>query len=140
MNGTSVSHVAIRVNDLDSSLRHWEEALGFTVLERKSVPEEGIETVMLGPLGWSGGPDARVELIAPMAGDEDGAVRRRLASAGEGLHLLALRVDDLDATVSRLEASGCTIIARPTDDSERALVHPRSANGVLIELLPRPSS
>ena len=78
-----------------------------------------------------------MELIRPL--DPEGAVARFLESRGEGLHHVAFEVDDLDAALADLRERGVELI----DERPRtglgghlvAFVHPRSANGVLTELV-----
>ena len=70
-----------------------------------------------------------VEIVAPT--NADAAVGKALASRGEGLHTLALEVDDLDATIKDFEASGVQLIGV---GSPQVYVHPKSANGMLLQL------
>ncbi len=77
-----------------------------------------------------------LELIAPIGDDPDHFLRRFLDERGEGLHHLTFKVFDIHAAVERATAMGFTVTG--FDDSleewKEAFVHPRSANGVLIQL------
>ena len=83
----------------------------------------------------------RVELLEPTS--PDSAVGRFVAKRGEGIHHLAFRVQDLEAVLERLRSHGVEILgdgARDGAEGTRvAFLHPRSAGGVLIELVSRPS-
>ena len=79
-----------------------------------------------------------LELLA--ADDEASAVARFLERRGEGLHHVCFAVDDIAAELHRLEAAGFELIdraPRPGHGGKVAFIHPRSAHGVLIELLER---
>ena len=123
-------HVGIVVGDLDAAVaRH--QALGFGPGERFELLEQRVVAVTFaaGP-GWT-------ELIAPT--DPDGPIARFHAKRGDGLHHVAYAVPDLDATLSRLAASGVRLIdpqARTGAHGWRvAFLHPESCNGVLTELV-----
>ena len=126
-----IHHVAYVVADIDAAL----ERLGATIALRPAIREvmadQGVEAALCGPAGGA------VELIRPL--DPEGAVARFLESRGEGLHHVAFEVDDLDAALADLRERGVELI----DERPRtglgghlvAFVHPRSANGVLTELV-----
>ena len=83
------------------------------------------------PLG-----ESRIELLEPTS--DDSAVARFLAKRGEGLHHVALRVDDLAATVEQLKKSGVRLVNEEIQVGVGGhlyvFVHPSSAGGVLLEL------
>lgn len=64
----------------------------------------------------------------------ESAVGRALERRGEGIHALAMRVDDLDGTVASLKAKGAELIG---EGGPQVFIHPKSANGVLVQLSPR---
>ena len=70
-----------------------------------------------------------IELVAPT--NSEGAVGRAIESRGEGLHTLAMEVDDLDATVKELESKGVQLIGV---GGPQVFIHPKSANGILVQL------
>ncbi len=132
--GTShlaLDHVAVAVDDLDAATVAWT-ALGLVRSGRdETVSSQGVRvrTLALG--------EASLELLEPV--DETGPVARFLARRGPGLHHVALRVDDLDAEIERLEASGWELIdrvpRRGRAGSRVAFIHPRSTGGTLVELV-----
>ena len=119
-----VDHVVIRVEDFDAAVATWKAKLGM-VLDRTDESEAlGIKQAFFNM--DNGG---YVEIVAPT--NADAAVGKALASRGEGLHTLALEVDDLAATIKDFEASGVQLIGV---GSPQVYVHPKSANGMLLQL------
>ncbi|MAW27790.1 MAG: hypothetical protein CMP98_03185 [Gammaproteobacteria bacterium] len=119
-----VDHVVIRVEDFDAAVATWKDKLGM-VLDRTDESEAlGIKQAFFNM--DNGG---YVEIVAPT--NADAAVGKALASRGEGLHTLALEVDDLDTTIKDFEASGVQLIGV---GSPQVYVHPKSANGMLLQL------
>ena len=119
-----VDHVVIRVEDFDAAVATWKDKLGM-VLDRTDESEAlGIKQAFFNM--DNGG---YVEIVAPT--NADAAVGKALASRGEGLHTLALEVDDLDATIKDFEASGVQLIGV---GSPQVYVHTKSANGMLLQL------
>ena len=126
----AVDHVAIRVKDLDAAIANYEK-LGFK-LERQGLVESlGIKQAIF-PLGDSG---SFIEIVEPT--DPDMAVGRALSRYGEGIHTIALAVDDVNQTASSLKAQGVNIIG-PEGDGGVAFIHPRETYGVLFQLVHRP--
>lgn len=131
MNVTRLHHVAYVVHDLDAALALYSKRYGLPVTIRELMPEQGVEALMLG--AGEGG----VELIAPT--DPESGVARYLEKRGEGLHHIALEVDDLPAALDQLRAEGAELI----DQEPRvglgghliAFIHPRSGLGALTELV-----
>ena len=126
----SIHHIAIAVHDLDAALAFYRDTLGLEMAERRQVPEEGVEIAFL-PAG-----EGEIELLRPL--DEENGVARFLEKHGEGLHHICLAVDDIEATMARLRASGARVLSdEPRVDvhgTRYVFVHPRSAHGVLLEL------
>ena len=141
-----ITHIGVVVHDLEAAIRRWVENYGLTDVHRIDVDVEGVRTAMLSFNGLPG--EMAVELIEPKdKGDMSNAMARRLARAGEGFYHLAMTVDDVEASGKSLEARGATVIERPpaalvenlralvAPDSNRQIVHPKSSNGILVELL-----
>ena len=70
-----------------------------------------------------------VEIVSPT--NPDAAVGKALASRGEGIHTIAMAVDDMDGTVASLKEAGAILIG---EGGPQVFVHPKSANGLLIQL------
>ncbi len=126
----SIHHIAIAVQDLDTALAFYRDALGLEVTERREVAEEGVEIAFL-PAG-----EGEIELLRPL--DEGSGVARFLSKRGEGLHHVCLQVDDIEAAMARLRAAGARLLsAEPrigAHGTRYVFVHPKSAHGVLLEL------
>jgi methylmalonyl-CoA/ethylmalonyl-CoA epimerase len=126
-----IHHVAYVVADLDAALERLGDTFGLRPAIREVMEGQGVEAVLCGPGGGA------VELIRPL--DPAGAIARFLESRGEGLHHVAFEVDDLEAALEDLRGRGAELI----DERPRpglgghlvAFVHPRSAGGVLTELV-----
>ena len=128
-----IHHIAIAVEDMEDALAFYRDALGVEVDKRKDIPDEGVEIAFL-PMGAS-----EIELLRPL--DPDNSIGRFLDKRGEGIHHLCLAVEDIERTISRLEAAGArmaTEIRTHPDGTRYAFVHPKSARGVLIELYQQP--
>jgi methylmalonyl-CoA/ethylmalonyl-CoA epimerase len=130
MNGHPIDHVAIVVADLDAALDLYVNALGFPVVYRETIADQGVEAV-----GLKTG-DAIIELLRPLS--PDSPVARFRGEAATKLHHTAYRVDDIVAELAALRERGVRLI----DETPRpgahgnliAFLHPKSTGGVLIEL------
>ena len=126
-----IDHVGVAVEDLDAAIALHEQTYGMELAHREVVEEQGVEAVLLDV-----GP-SHVELLRPL--EPDSAVGRFLASRGPGLHHVAYRVDDIDAALDALRDRGLQLIdetpRRGIRDSRVAFLHPRSAGGVLTEIV-----
>jgi len=122
-------HVGIAVPDLEAALDSYR-VLGFQELERGRVEAFNVAVCMLDAGG------ARLELLAPTG---PGAIQSFLDKRGPGLHHTAFAVDDIAVELARLKAEGVSLV----DETSRtgfgghqvAFLHPKSAGGVLIELV-----
>ena len=102
-----------------------------TLAHRETVESQGVEAVLL-DVG-----DGHVELLRPLGPDTP--VGKFMAKNGAGLHHVAYAVDDIDATLEKLEAAGLQLIdSKPRvgiRDSRVAFLHPRATGGVLTEIV-----
>lgn len=128
--GLPIDHFGVAVHDLDAAATPWA-VLGLPVAEDEEVPEQGVRVRLLRA------GDAWIELLAPSR--DDSPVGRFLRTRGEGLHHVALRVDDIEAELARLIDAGARAIdahpRRGRAGSQVAFLHPGWAHGVLIELV-----
>jgi len=126
----TIDHIAVVVQDLDTALRFYRDALGLDVIERRKVPEEQVEVASLS-LGASS-----IELVQPL--DTESGVARFLEKRGEGLHHICLTVEDITPAMERLRDAGGELISEEprvgADGRRYAFIHPQSAHGVLLEL------
>ncbi len=128
-----IDHLGIAVKSLAEAKKFYE-TLGMKVMPEETVAAEKVRLAMV-PLDGS-----RIELLEPT--EEDSPVGKFLAKRGEGLHHVALHVDDLAGTVERLKAAGTRFISDEIKVGAGGhlyvFVHPSSAGGVLLELCEDP--
>jgi methylmalonyl-CoA/ethylmalonyl-CoA epimerase len=128
---SAIDHVGVAVEDLDAALPFYRDVLKLALVHRETVDEQGVHAALL-DVG-----DGHIELVAPL-GPETG-VARFLARRGPGLHHVAYRVQDVQATLAELSAAGVRLIdERPRTGirgSRVAFVHPGSTGGVLVEIV-----
>jgi methylmalonyl-CoA epimerase len=131
MKPRTLDHVGIAVASIDESLPLWESLTGGKGSAREVVETQGVEVVFVGAGA------GRVELIAPLRPDT--AVARFLERRGPGMHHLCYRVPDLRAALAEYAARGYERIDREPRAGAGghlvAFLHPKSTQGVLIELL-----
>ncbi len=128
-----VHHVALVVRSIDDALAFWRGALG---LELESVMEIPSDEVRIAFLGVG---ESKVELVEPT--DDTTGVARFLASKGEGFHHVCFEVPNLAETLLHLEIEGLELIdtaPRRGAEGPVAFIHPRSCQGVLVELIEAP--
>jgi len=127
----AIDHTGIAVADIDDSLPFYRDVLGLPLVHRETVADQGVDAALL-DIG-----DGHLELIAPL-GPETG-VAKFLAKHGPGLHHIAYRVDDIDATLASLSAAGVRLIDQQPRigirGSRVAFLHPSAADGVLTEIV-----
>ena len=130
-----ISHIGIVVNDMDDALAIWRDKLGLKQFHEARFDVEGIRSVFLSVSGEPG--EMAIELMEPTDKEDMGnAVARRLKQKGEGIYHLAVVVDDIEATTGELKEKGFPVIERPSvaeGVGGRWLVHPKAANGVMVE-------
>ena len=126
----NLDHVVATVTDVEAAAELYQKNCGIAADERQELPQFGLRNAIL-PIGR-----AFIELAEPLG--DSGPIAQALAERGEGLYLVALEVDDLDAAVGDLRAKGYRVSdpapgSRPT--YRLAFVSPRSAHGVLLQLI-----
>jgi methylmalonyl-CoA epimerase len=97
-----IDHVAVAVGELDGPLALFRDTFGMPLVHREVVEEQGVEAALL-DIG-----DSHIELLLPLG--EDTPVGRFVAKRGAGLHHVAYRVGDIDATLAQLRAAGVRLI------------------------------
>jgi len=135
MSPIKVNHIAIVVEDINTALSFWRDALGLDLQHTERNEEEAVEIAFL-PVG-----ESEVELLAPIT--EDSGVAKYMAKKGAGLHHVCIDVADINATITRLTEHNIEMIndtprTRP-DGTLYAFVHPKSTGGVLLELYQAPA-
>lgn len=125
-----VEHIGIAVKDLEQSIVLYEQLLGVKCYKIEEVASEGVKTAFFLK------DTTKIELVAS---DKSGsAIANFIEKNGEGMHHIAYDVSDIKVEMERLRLEGFRLInEEPKDGADNKLVcfiHPKSVNGVLIEL------
>ena len=125
-----IEHIGIAVKNLDTSTSIFEKLFAIKAYKREGVESEGVLTEF-----FQVGPN-KIELLE--ATNPDSPIAKFIAKKGEGIHHIAFEVDDIKAEMARLSSEGFTLLnEKPKKGADNKLVcfvHPKDANGVLIEL------
>ncbi|WP_294286638.1 methylmalonyl-CoA epimerase [uncultured Chryseobacterium sp.] len=125
-----LEHIGIAVQSLGVSDELFAKLLGKESYKKESVEREGVTT------SFYAAGESKIELLE--ASREDSPVSKFIGKKGEGIHHLAFGVDDIAAEVQRLKKEGFEFISEePKQGADNKLVvflHPKSTNGVLVEL------
>jgi len=127
-----IDHIAIVVESLDAALTVYRDVLGMTLSHVEIIREQDVK------IGFLPGGDSEIELLEPLT--PDSGIGRYLARRGEGLHHICLEVDDIAAILAGLKARGVQLIDETPKRGAHgkiAFIHPKSAHGVLVELIER---
>ena len=125
-----IDHVGVAVNDIDAALAFFNANFGAPAADVVALDDQAVRACLI-EIGQT-----RLELLQPLT--PESTVGRFLARRGEGLHHLALNVDDIGGKLRILSANGLSLIdqePRHGLSGTIAFVHPRSVFGVLTELV-----
>ncbi len=132
MKALKIDHIGIAVKDLDKALEFYE-ALGMKAEGTEVVEEQKVKVAFL-PTG-----DSEIELLESTS--PDGPIARHIEKKGEGIQHLALRVENIEEAIADLMEKGVRMIdEKPrygAGGAKIAFVHPKSTNGILLELTER---
>jgi methylmalonyl-CoA/ethylmalonyl-CoA epimerase len=132
----AIDHVGIAVADFDEAVRYYAGTFGMTVAHEEINEEQGVREAMLS-VGDSG---SSIQLLAPLS--DASPIAKFLDQRGPGIQQLAYRVRDLDAVCATLRERGARLLydepKRGTAGSRVNFIHPKSAGGVLVELVEPP--
>lgn len=128
-----IDHLGIAVNSIDAGKNFWTDALGLEFEGTETVTEQKVTTAFF-PVG-----ESEVELLESTA--PDGPVAKYIEKKGEGIQHVAFRVANIEEAIAELKEKGVRMI----DEKPRigaggariAFLHPKSTNGVLVELCQR---
>lgn len=125
-----IEHIGIAVKDLQAAEDVYARLLGVAPYKREAVESEGVTTSF-----FRTGPN-KIELLESTR--PDGPIAKSIAKRGEGIHHIAFAVADIRKEMARLKAEGFTLLnEEPKPGADNKLVcfiHPKDANGVLVEL------
>jgi methylmalonyl-CoA/ethylmalonyl-CoA epimerase len=125
-----VEHIGIAVKELAVSIPLFERLLNTVCYKTELVASEQVNTAFFHQ------GETKIELLESQT--EDGVIAKFIEKKGEGIHHIAFAVEDIEAEMKRLEEQGFQLLSsRPKQGADNKLVcflHPKSTNGVLIEL------
>jgi len=130
-----MDHVGVAVKSLDEAVKVYRDVLGFELKGVHVLKERKVKVAF-----FSTGNDAQIELLEPLGSDSP--VAKFLETRGEGIHHIAVRVDDVEVVLTQLRQKGVVLVdEKPRDGAEGkkiAFVNPKSTKGVLLELVQLP--
>jgi methylmalonyl-CoA/ethylmalonyl-CoA epimerase len=125
-----IEHVGIAVKDLAVSNLIFEKLFGVAAYKQEEVESEGVSTSF-----FKSGPN-KIELLA--ATSPESPIAKFIEKKGEGVHHIAFAVEDIVSEIARLQKEGFVVLneipKKGADNKLVAFLHPKSTNGVLIEL------
>lgn len=125
-----IEHIGIAVRNLEEAEKRYEKLLGVPSYKRELVASQGVMTSFF-RTGFN-----KVELLASTS--PDGVIAKYVDRKGEGMHHIAFAVMDIRSEMERLKSEGFRLLSDvPQDGADNKLicfVHPKDANGTLVEL------
>ena len=126
-----IDHIGIAVKSLADAVKLYEDVIGLKVSGYDQVDDQGVKVAML-PVG-----EARIELLEPTTAESP--IEKFMTKRGEGIHHIAVRVDNIEEALARFKASGARLIDSVprigAHNTRIAFIHPASTHGVLLELV-----
>ena len=126
-----IDHIGIAVKSLADAVKVYENTIGLKVSGYEEVEDQGVRLAMI-PVG-----DSRLELLEPLHADSP--IEKFMAKRGEGIHHIAVSVDNIEEALERFKAAGARLIdsvpRRGAHNTRVAFVHPSTTHGVLLELV-----
>jgi methylmalonyl-CoA/ethylmalonyl-CoA epimerase len=128
-----IDHIGIAAKSIDQVAPFWSLILGLPIAGRETVEEQKATTAFL-PVG-----ESELEILESTS--PEGAIAKFIESRGEGIQHIALRVDNIEEALKELKEKGVRLIdekpRRGAGGAKIAFIHPKSTNGVLLELSER---
>jgi len=128
-----IDHLGIAVNSIGDGKKFWTDVLGLKLEGSETVAEQKVTTAFF-PVG-----ESEVELLESTA--PDGPVAKYIEKRGEGIQHVAFRVENIEEALEELKIKGIKLIdekpRRGAGGAKIAFLHPKSTNGVLVELCER---
>ena len=125
-----IEHIGIAVSNLESASIIYEKLFGAPAYKKEEVASEGVKTAF-----FRCGPN-KIELIE--ATNPESSIAKFIAKKGEGIHHIAFEVEDIQFEITRLKKEGFVVLnevpKKGADNKLVAFLHPKTTNGVLIEL------
>ncbi|MBU7014624.1 MAG: methylmalonyl-CoA epimerase [Theionarchaea archaeon] len=124
----NLHHIGIAVKTLDRA-QFWNQFFNLKTEDIKEIPDQKVKIAFI-PIG-----ESKIELLEPT---EEGSVSSFLEKRGEGIHHLAIEVEDIESVLKAMKAAGIALIdetPRQGAEGKIAFVHPKSTGGILLELV-----
>lgn len=129
-----IDHIGIAVKNLQDAIAQYRQILEDPAVQVEDVPTEKVRVAML-PIG-----ETRIEFLEPLSNDS--AIAKFIQEKGEGIHHIAVAVEDIKESIGRVSGAGLRVIypePRPGSHGKMiTFIHPKSAKGVLVELCQNP--
>ena len=126
-----IDHIGIAVKSLAEAVKVYEQAIGLKLAGYDEVDEQGVRVAML-DIG-----ESRIELLEPTR--PDSPIEKFMTKRGEGIHHIAVRVDNIEQALEQLKTAGVRLIdetpKQGAHNTRIAFIHPASTHGVLLELV-----
>lgn len=126
-----IDHLGIAVKAVADAAKMYEQVLGLKVTGTDQVDDQGVKVAML-DIG-----ESRFELLEAIR--PDSPIGKFVTKRGEGLHHIAVQVDDIETSLAQLKASGVRLIdevpRKGAHNTRVAFIHPGGTHGVLLELV-----
>ena len=128
---TKINHIGIAVTSIDEALKIYTDVLGLKVQSMEVVPEQKVRTAIIS-VG-----ESKIELLEST--DPEGTIAKFIEKQGEGIHHMALEVDDVQAALGVLTGKGMALIdqkpRKGVENTQIAFLHPKGTRRVLLELV-----
>ena len=128
-----VDHIGVAVKDIEAAMKRFQDLFQVPPGEVETLEDQGVKATLM-PIG-----ETRIELLEPLT--PESAVGRFIERRGEGLHHLALHVDNVGDALKDLAADGVELVDKEPREGLSgiiAFIHPRSVHGILTELVQTP--
>ncbi len=124
-----IAHIGVAVKNLEEVEKLYSQVLGLPIVGREVHPDNRVSFIPLG--------DTAIELLQSVK--PDGAIARHIEKRGEGIHHIALEVDNIEKALEELKGKGLVLIdqepRKGAHNSRIAFLHPKNTYGVLLELV-----
>lgn len=134
MNISHIEHLGIAVENIEESIKYYEDVLGMTCYSVEEVPDQKVKTAFF-LVG-----NTKIELLESTS--PDGPIGKFIAKKGQGIHHIAFAVDNATEALKLAEERGVTLIDKESRKGAEGLdigfLHPKSTLGVLTELCSKP--
>jgi len=126
-----INHIGIAVNSIEQALKLYTGVLGLNLKGIEVIEEQRTRTAIL-PVG-----ESSIELLESL--DPESPIARYIEKFGEGIHHLALEVDDIEDALKQVKQSGLPLIdekpRKGVENTDIAFLHPKGTGRVLLELV-----